>query len=182
LGFYYIRKFSEATKKINHRKEDKEMKKRKKYLIGGMVILSILILTGMGFNAVCGPPGRWHKGYHHKFHRKDVADFILWKMDRHVKEMNLNDPQMEQYEEIKDQVKANITAAMERKREFHDIIHNEMGKENPNLNALAVEVKKRLETLPEVIGENIDLFLGLYNVLNPEQKAQLIEMFRHRMS
>jgi hypothetical protein len=111
-----------------------------------------------------------------------VADFILWKMDRHVKEMNLNDPQMEQYEEIKDQVKANITAAMERKREFHDIIHNEMGKENPNLNALAVEVKKRLETLPEVIGENIDLFLGLYNVLNPEQKAQLIEMFRHRMS
>ncbi len=136
---------------------------------------------GMGVTAAFGPHGSWNKGYHHGFHSDDAADFILWKMDRRVKELNLNEAQMQQYEEIKDQVKASITAAMERRREFRDMVHNEMSKENPDLNALAVEVKKRLETMPEVIGENIDLFLGLYNVLNPEQKARLIEMFRHRM-
>ena len=42
-------------------------------------------------------------------------------------------------------------------------------------------VKKRLETVPDLIGENIDLFLRFYNVLNGEQKAQMIEMFRSRM-
>jgi Spy/CpxP family protein refolding chaperone len=71
---------------------------------------------------------------------------------------------------------------MERRREFRYLVHNEMSQENPNLNALAADVKKRLETMPEVIGENIDVFLRLYNVLNPEQRAQLIEMFRSRMN
>ncbi len=157
------------------------MKKRKKYLIVGSVILSLLVLTGMGFTAAFGPHGRWHKGHHHGFHSDGVADFIMWKMDRHMKELNLNEAQMQRYDEIKDQVKANITAVMERRREFHDMVHNEMSKENPDLNALAVDVKKRLETMPEVIGENIDVFLRLYNVLNLEQRAQLIEMFRSRM-
>ena len=158
------------------------MKKRNKYLIVGIVILSLVVIMGLGFTAACGPHGRWHKGYHRGFHSDDVADFISWKMDKHVKELNLNDSQMQQYEEIKGQVKTNITAALERRRGFHDMVHNEMSKENPDLNALAVEVKKRLETMPEIIGENIDLFLKLYNdVLDPEQKAQLIEMFRSRM-
>jgi len=180
-GSYYICKFSEGTKKINHKKEEKEMKKRKKYLIVGTVILSLMVLTGLGFTAAYGPQGCWRKGYHHGFHSDDMADFILWKMYRHVKELNLDEAQMQQYAEIKEQVKTTITAAMERRRQFHDLVHNEVSKENPDLNALAVDVKNRLETLPEVIGENIDLFLELYNILNPEQKAQLIEMFRSRM-
>ena len=157
------------------------MKKRKKYLIVGTVILSLLVLTGLGFTAAYSPHGRWHKGYHHGFQSEDVTDFILWKMDRHVKDLNLDDSQRQEYENIKAEVKANITAAMERRREFHDMVHNEMRKENPDLNALAVEVKKRLETVPDLIGENIDLFLRFYNVLNGEQKAQMIEMFRSRM-
>ncbi len=143
--------------------------------------MSVLVIVGLGFTAARGPHGSWHRGHHHGFHSDDVADFILWKMDRHVKELNLNEAQMQQYGEIKDQVKATISAAMERRREFRDLVHNEMGRENPDLNALAADVKKRLETMPEVIGENIDVFLRLYNVLNPEQKAQLIEMFRSRM-
>jgi Spy/CpxP family protein refolding chaperone len=157
------------------------MKKRKKYLIAGAIILSVLVLTGLGLTAAYGPQGCWYKGYRHGFHSDDMADFVLWKMDRHVKELSLDEAQMQQYEEIKEQVKTTITAAMERRRQFRDMVHNEMSKENPDLNALAVDVKKRLQTMPEVIGENIDLFLGLYNVLNPEQKAQLIEMFRSRM-
>ena len=157
------------------------MKKPKKYLIIGTVILALLVLTGMGFRAAGGSYGRWHRGYFHGFLRNDAVDFILWKMDRHAKELNLNETQMQRYEEIKDQVKVNITSAMERRREFHDMVHREMSKENPDLNALAVEVKKGLDTMPEAIGENIDLFLGFYHILNPEQKAQLIEMFRYRM-
>jgi hypothetical protein len=99
-----------------------------------------------------------------------------------VKALNLNETQIQQYEEIKDQFKTNITAAVQSRRGFHGMVHDEMSKENPDLNALAVEVKKRLETMPEIIGENIDLFLKLYNdVLNPEQRAQLIEIFRSRM-
>ena len=158
------------------------MKKRKKYLIIGAVILSLLVVGGLGFTSACGPHGRWHRGCHHGFRSNDMMDFISWKMDKHVKELNLNETQTQQYEEIKDQVKGNITAAMERKKGFHNMVHDEMGKDNPDLDALAAEVKKRLETMPEILGENIDLFLKFYNdILNPQQKTQLIEMFRSRM-
>ncbi len=157
------------------------MKKRKKCLIVGTVILSVLVIMVLGFTAARGPHGSWHRGHHHGIHSDDMADFILWKMDRHVKELNLDEAQMQQYEEIKNQVKATISAVMEKRREFRDLVHNEMSQENPDLNALAADVKKRLETMPKVIGENIDVFLRLYNVLNPEQRAQLIEMFRSRM-
>lgn len=156
------------------------MKKQKKYLIIGGVVLSLLVIMGMGYKAVGGSHGPRLRGCH-GFHGDGAADFMLWRMDRYAKDLDLDEAQMKQYEEIKAQVKANIRAAMERKESFHEMVHNEMGKENPDLNALAVEVKKRLETVPEVIAENIDLFLKLYNGLKPEQQAQLIQMFRDRM-
>jgi Spy/CpxP family protein refolding chaperone len=158
------------------------MKKRKKYLIVGTVILSLLVLTGLGFTAACAPHGRWHKGYHHGFHSDDVADFILWKMDRHVKELNLNETQMQQYEEIKGQVKAGITGAMERRREFHSIMHEEINKDNPDLNNVANLAKERLQKMPDIIGKNLDLFMDFYNrVLTDEQRAKVIEMIRSRI-
>lgn len=158
------------------------MKNRKKYLVIGIIVMSVVVIAGLGLTAACGPHGRWHKGCFHGFHSSDVADFILWKMDRHVKALNLDERQMSAYEEIKDQFETNIADAMQGRREFHDRVYEEMRKENPDLNALAVEVKNRLKTMPEIIGENVDLFLKLYNdVLNPEQKTQLIEMLRSRM-
>ncbi|KPK22368.1 MAG: hypothetical protein AMK69_19990 [Nitrospira bacterium SG8_3] len=157
------------------------MKKRKKYVIVGTVILSLLVLTGLGFTAACGPHGRWHKGYHHGFHSEDVADFILWKMDKHVKELNLNDTQNQEYEQIKEQVKVSIKDAIERRREFHRMMHEEINKEYPNLNNVANLARERLQKMPDIIGKNLDLFMDFYNrVLTDEQRTKVIEMIRSR--
>jgi hypothetical protein len=179
---YNICNFSEITKKINHRKGDKDMKKRKKYFIIGAVILSLVIITSLGFTGAWGPHGRWHRGYHHGFHSDDVVDFIMWKMDKHVKDLNLDDTQRHEYENLKGHVKGSITEAIERRREFFRIMHEEINNQNPELNNVANLVKERLQKMPDIIGKNLDLFMDFYNrVLTDEQKAQLIEMFRSRM-
>jgi DNA helicase IV len=110
-----------------------------------------------------------------------VADFISWKMDRHVKNLNLDETQRQEYENLKGQVKTNITEAMERRRGFHSIIHEEINKENPNLNNVANLAKERLQKMPEIIGTNLDLFMDFYNrVLTDEQRAKVIGMIRER--
>ncbi len=158
------------------------MKKRRKYFIIGAVILSIGILASFGFTAACGLHGSWGKGFHSRFHSEDIADFISWKMDRHVKDLNLDDAQKQEYEKIKDQVKASITEAIERRREFHRMMHEEINKENPDLNNVANLARERLQKMPDIIGKNLDLFMDFYNrVLTDEQRAKVIEIIRSRI-
>ena len=155
--------------------------KKRKYFIIGAVILSIGILASLGFTAACEHHGSWGKGFQSRFHSEDIADFILWKMDRHAKDLNLDDTQRQEYENIKAQVKVSIKEAMERRKEFHRMIHEEINKENPNLNNVANLARERLQKMPDIIGKNLDLFMDFYNrVLTEEQRAKVIEMIRNR--
>jgi len=176
-----VGEFSDFTKDIHQRREDENMTKRKKYMVIGIVILSVAILAGLGITAACCPHGHWHKGYHSRFHSEEVADFISWKMDRHVKDLNLDDSQRQEYEKMKEQIKGNIKDAMERRKEFHRIMHEEIHKDNPDLNGVANLAKDRLQKMPDIIGENLDLLMDFYNrVLTDEQRADVIQMIRER--
>jgi Spy/CpxP family protein refolding chaperone len=165
------------------------MSKRKKIIIGAL-ILTLAVAVGIGATTVCGPKGSWARGFGPGFHGmgchpgphgEDIADFILWKMDRHVKELNLNDTQKREYEKSKEQIRAGIAEAIERKKSFHRIVHEEMGKENPDINALAGLMKERAQNIPDMVSKPIDLFVNFYNFLDDSQKAKVIEMFRARM-
>ena len=160
---------------------------KKKTLIG-VLVASLVVAAGIGALTTCAPDGAWGKGFHPGFHRagfhphgEDVADFILWKMDKHVKDLDLNETQKQEYEKVKDQIKFTFAEAMERRVEFHGILRDEMSREKPDLEALAGLVKERANLIPERVSKHVDLFLNFYNTLDGNQKAQLIEMFRCRM-
>jgi hypothetical protein len=165
------------------------MSRRRKIIIGAL-ILSLVVLVGIGTTMTYGPRGSWAKGFPPGFHGmgchpgphgEDIADFILWKMDRHVKELNLNDAQKKEYEKSKEEIRAGIAEAIERKKDFHRIVHEEMDKENPDINALAGLMKERAQNIPDMVSKPIDLFVNFYNLLDESQKAKVIEMFRARM-
>jgi len=157
------------------------MTKRKKYILIAIVILSVAMLAGLGITAACCPRGHWHKGPHAGFHSEEVADFVSWKMDRHVKALNLDDSQSQEYEWLKGQIQESITEAMERRKDFHRMMHEEISRENPDLNAVANLAKDRLEKMPDMIGKNLDLLTDFYNrVLTDEQRAVVMEMIRDR--
>ena len=98
-----------------------------------------------------------------------------------MKELNLNDAQKKEYEKSKEEIRAGIAEAIERKKDFHRIVHEEMDKENPDINALAGLMKERVQNIPDMVSKPIDLFVNFYNLLDENQKAKVIEMFRARM-
>ncbi len=98
-----------------------------------------------------------------------------------MKELNLNDVQKKEYEKSKEVIRAGIAEAMERKKDFHRIVHEEMDKENPDINALAGLMKERAQNIPDMVSKPIDLFVNFYNLLDKDQQARVIEMFRSRM-
>jgi hypothetical protein len=153
---------------------------RKKYIIGA-VILSVAVAVGIGVTMASGPRGPSGMGFHPWPHSEDVADFIMWKMDRQVKSLNLNEPQTREYEKIKEEIRAGMADALERRREFHGIVRDELDKENPDVNALAGLIKERVNRIPEMVSKKIDLFVNFYNTLNADQKGQVIEMLRSRL-
>ena len=166
------------------------MRKRKKMIIG-TAILTLAVLVGIGATTVCGPKGSWARGFGPGFHGmgcppgihgEDIADFILWKMDRHVKELNLSDDQKKAYEKSKEEIRAGIAEAIERKKDFHRIVHEEMDKESPDINALAGLMKERAQHIPDMVSKPVDLFVNFYNLLDKDQQARMIEMFRARMA
>ena len=165
------------------------MSKRKK-IITGVFILTLAVVVGIGATVAYGPKGSWARSFPPGFHGmgcnggphgEDIADFILWKMDRQVKELNLNDSQKKEYERSKEEIRAGIAAAVERKRDFRKMVHEEMDKEDPDINALAGLMKERAQHIPDMVSKPIDLFVNFYNLLDENQKAKVIEMFRARM-
>ena len=165
------------------------MSTRKKVIIGAL-ILSLAVVVGIGATVAYGPKGSWARGFppgahgmgcHSGPHGEDIADFILWKMDRHVKELNLNEAQKKEYERIKEETRAGIAGAIEKRKEFHGIVQAEMNKENPDINALAGLMKERAQHIPDMVSKPIDRFVDFYNLLDKDQQARVIEMFRLRM-
>ena len=163
---------------------------KKKKIIMGALILTLAIVIGIGATIAYGPKGSWARGFPPGFHGmgchpgphgEDIADFILWKMDRHVKELNLNNDQKKEYEKSKEEIRAGIAQAIERKKDFHRVVHQEMDKENPDINALAGLMKERAQNIPDMVSKPIDLFVNFYNLLDKDQQAKVIEMFRARM-
>ena len=165
------------------------MSRPKKTIIGAL-ILSLAVLVGIGATMAFGPRGSWARGFPPGFHGmgchpgphgEDVADFIMWKMDRHVKDLNLNEAQKKEYERIKEETRAGIAGAIEKRKEFHGIVQAEMNKENPDINALAGLMKERAQHIPDMVSKPIDRFVDFYNLLDEDQQARVIEMFRLRM-
>jgi Spy/CpxP family protein refolding chaperone len=163
---------------------------KKKKIIMGALILTLAIVVGIGATIAYGPKGSWARGFGPGFHGmgchpgphgEDIADLLLWKIDRHVKELNLNDIQKKGYEKSKEQIRAGIAEAIEREKDFRRIVHEEMGKENPDINALAGLMKERAQNIPDMVSKPIDVFVNFYNLLDESQKAKVIEMFRARM-
>ena len=158
------------------------MKKGRKTILVSAAVVSLAILIGLGITLISGPPSSWARGFHpgfqrtgfpSKHHGEEMAEFILWKMDRHAKSLDLSEAQEVRYKEMREQLKTSLTGLIEGRRTLHEMMRREMDKENPNIEALANLIKGRLENMRVDISTNLDLFVTFYGLLDADQKSRV---------
>jgi Spy/CpxP family protein refolding chaperone len=177
--------------KQQNKERSRKMKKRKRtyFIIGGIVLL-IMLLMGYGLFATCGPWGgsrcgfhpRFHgRGFHPGFNSKDFGEFILWRMDKKVVELDLTDAQKEKYEAIKGNIQRQLEEGRADRKRIIEKFHAEINKEDPDVKALAETLKKKIEGISGFMEENLDLFVEFYEALDDAQKDRVIDAIRERM-
>ncbi len=166
------------------------MKTRNKILIGSGVVFLVLVITGYGLVSAYRPwmgscggfYPRFHgRGIHSGAHHQDMADFILWKMDKKAKELNLTAAQKAKYEAIRGNFKGHLFEFHTEHQKMKDQFHQEINKENPDIKWLITSTKTKLNELSGFMNKNLDLLLDFYGSLDNRQKAMINNEIRERM-
>jgi Spy/CpxP family protein refolding chaperone len=163
------------------KKGEKIMGKRKKYFIVGGIVLLIMLFTGFGLVAACGPCRGFHRGFHPGLHNKDFSEFILWRLDKRVEELNLSEAQKGKYEEMKGKLETRFKEHRDDRKRWMEELQTAMKKEDPDVKVLSESVKKRMKRFSGFMEGNLDLFVEFYETLDQEQKEKIMATIRKKM-
>jgi hypothetical protein len=157
--------------------------RRRFYFIGGSILLAMLI-TGFGLAAVLENSWggfRHGEGFHRGFGHKDVGEFVLWRLDKQMKELNLNERQQDKYNQIRSNIEKHLTEGMDDHKVMRDTFHGEMSKDDPDVRLLVGMMNKKIDEVSGLMGKNLDLVVGFYESLDSDQKTKILNEIRDRM-
>jgi len=166
------------------------MTDRKKAMFIGIAIVFIILLTGIGFVVAEGPTRFCGEGFHSKFHgdgkhswfhKKEFADHVLNKMDRHVEPLNLSASQKERYSAIKAKIKSRLDDRVIDRKMFFEDLKKELNQDTPDVEKMVSAVKGRIEIGSSFIKEHLEYFVEFYNILDDNQKTQITDCFKDRV-
>jgi hypothetical protein len=157
------------------------MRTRNKVVIGSGIFLFVTLIVGYGLvvGSPWGDPGR---GFHSASHQKDMAEFILWRMDKLAQKLNLTKAQKTKYEELKNNISSRMSTGFEERRQLKARFLEEMNKENPDVQGLVESAKTRIKDFSGFLSNNLDLLGDFYNSLDGDQKRLINTEIRERMA
>ncbi|MEQ9366595.1 MAG: Spy/CpxP family protein refolding chaperone [Leptospirales bacterium] len=131
-----------------------------------ITILSIVAVTGLATFAACG--------HRHHF-SKDRSERMIKKLDYVADRLDLAGEQQAKYQDLRARVLVDLKAGHQARLETMRQLKAEFEKPEPNMNALAADVKKRMETGHQRFQKAPDYVAEFYGFLNAEQKAEVKE-------
>jgi hypothetical protein len=166
------------------------MRTRNKVFIGSGIFLLMTLIVGYGL--VAGSPwgdpgGKWGprfpgRGFHAPIHQKEIAEFILWRMDKTAQTLNLNQAQKVKYEALKNTITSRLATGFEERQQLSARFLEELDKENPDVQGLVESVKTRINGFSGFLSNNLDLLADFYESLDSGQKRLLNTEIRERMT
>jgi hypothetical protein len=155
---------------------DENRERRRKMRIPKESFVVGALILALGLTAGCGRHRhpRWS-------HRKDLAKHVMKRLDSHVAKLDLSEDQTEKFRKIRAKIEADLNRARNERSEFFLQIRTEMDRENPDLDRVVSLAREHVDKIPVTVGEGLDHLLELYNILNDDQKIQVIEMMRERI-
>ncbi|HVN98217.1 MAG TPA: Spy/CpxP family protein refolding chaperone [Syntrophorhabdaceae bacterium] len=161
------------------------MKIRKRFAVFGSMVGIILVLMVAGIAvAGCGQNSGPFAGWFHRFHvsDRDMSGFILKRLDRKIKELSLTPTQKTKYDEFRAQLKAQMLAAKEDRKQFKEAVRDALAKESPDVAMLTAMMKKKIESASVTLQADLDLFASFYSTLDQGQKQKVIAGIQKRIA
>ena len=155
---------------------------RKKKII---IITSLLITLASIFGFVIiagafGPDHSFHKRGMPHYMKKEISEFVLWKLDKNTKELKLDTGQQKKYNAFRTAFEQTINTGLDTKLEFKKQALAEFNKETPDLSPIIVNLQSHIEQMSSRFAENLALFNTFYNSLNADQKKQITEQIKEK--
>ena len=156
--------------------------KTKTYLISGLALLMIAVFGGCSRFSQQQDSENYDCGWRQKFRNKDFSEHILRKMDRHVEELNLTASQKNEYSTLRGKIKSDLKQMKETRKNLFSDLRHEINRSNPDLTAVADLVTKGLSRMPDRVQNHVDYFVEFYNILDENQKNEVISGFRKKLN
>jgi Spy/CpxP family protein refolding chaperone len=158
------------------------MKIQRRFAVIGGTIVMIMVFAGLGISGVFGAGGKSSCGPHFGPFGGDMPGFVLKRLDNRIEELNLTPAQRTKYDELRTHLKEHLLAAKEDRKELKEILRNELAKEAPDVAALNVMMKKKIEGVSGAVQNDLDLLASFYSTLDQDQKQQVMAGIRERMA
>ncbi len=155
------------------------MKIRSRHGFMGVAVAVALAGTAAGFVAC-------HRGvgpcsFHSRFHGHPSPEKILKVMDRKMADLQLNASQQAVYDRMRGELKAGLDRFAEGRADFREQVRREMAGPDPDARAVATRMKAGMDRLHALMTGHLDRMVELYEVLDEEQKQQVLDHVRGRM-
>ena len=165
--------------------------KKKKYMFFGVVMIFIMLISGYGLVSAWGPGSKFKMGFNHGFHgrgphsgfhNKDIAEFLLWKLDKRVKKLDLTEDQKEKYNELRSNIEKHFMEGVGDRKSLKKELHEEINKEDPDIRMMAESMKRKIHEISGFLEKNLDLLVEFYESLDSTQKERVLDAIRDRMA
>ena len=131
-----------------------------------MLIIGVALLLICGFFVSCG---HVHPR-HHRFHSRRIENMVTLRMDNEAKRLGLTDSQKEEYEAIKERMKADFENDLDEFRKVPDDVLELLESDDPDLNDVISDLKIRMVESPDPRMKYLDYIVEFYNILDDRQK------------
>lgn len=106
---------------------------------------------------------------------------MLRRLDKRVKKLELTDTQSKQYEEIKARLKNDLLNDFSTLKKTHASISTQIMMDDPDITAVAEELKQQMKGFPNLRAKYIDYFVEFYGILDEEQKQKVLTHIHRRL-
>lgn len=164
------------------------MTRKKKTIIAISVSFVLMITTvGIGFTFVAGSHGFRSMG-HGGFHRgmpssikKEVAEFILWRLEKEADALNLSQTQKEAFDEFRNTLEQTVQTGMDTRMELRAQTLSEFEKETPELSDVINDIQVHVSRMSDMVEENLELFNIFYNTLDDDQQKRITDGIKDKI-
>lgn len=157
------------------------MTAKKKTIIIISISVFALGLVG-GFFAISSvacsfSPGSGSKSFRHRqmppFVREEIGSFILWRLDKGAKGLDLKDDQQQAYEQLRASLEESLQAGMQKRGELKQLAHDQLENDAFDVTVLTQSIMTHTDNLSAMVNNNLTLFNVFYATLDPDQQEMI---------